>query len=102
MSRHYYDLEKLMDTDFGKKALANQALYNHIIEHRQQFYNLHYVDYEKNRSNNICFYPPEELIEDFRADYANMTQMFIFKAAPAFDDLMKRIEELQQRFHNTK
>ena len=100
MSRHYYDLEKLMDTDFGKKALANHDLYNHIIEHRRQFYNLHYVDYEKNRSANISFYPPQELIEAFRADYANMTTAFIFKEAPAFDDLMRRISELQERFHN--
>ena len=102
MSRHYYDLEKLMDTEFGKKALVNHELYDHIIEHRQQFYNLHYVDYEKNRSANISFYPPQELIEAFRADYANMTTAFIFKEAPAFDDLMKRIAELQERFHNMK
>lgn len=99
MSRHYYDLEKLMDTEFGKKALANHDLYNHIIEHRQQFYNLHYVDYEKNRSENINFCPQQELIEAFRADYANMTTAFIFKEAPAFEDLMKRIAELQERFH---
>ncbi len=100
MSRHYYDLEKLMDTEFGKRALANHELYNHIIEHRQQFYNLHYVDYEKNRSNNISFYPPQELIEAFRADYANMTKTFIFKEAPTFDELMRRIAELQERFRN--
>lgn len=100
MSRHFYDLEKLMDTDFGKKALANHVLYNHIIEHRQQFYNLHFVDYEKNRSQNINFCPPQELIEAFRADYANMTTAFIFKEALAFDDLMKRIVQLQERFHN--
>ena len=102
MSRHYYDLEKLMDTEFGKKALANHDLYNNIIEHRQKFYNLHYVNYEKNRSANICFYPPQELIEVFRADYANMTTAFIFKDALAFDNLMKRIAELQERFHNMK
>ncbi|MBR3566407.1 MAG: nucleotidyl transferase AbiEii/AbiGii toxin family protein [Paludibacteraceae bacterium] len=100
MSRHYYDFEKLMDTEFGKKALANHDLYNNIIEHRQKFYNLHYVDYEKNRSTNICFYPPQELIEAFRADYANMTTAFIFKDALAFDNLMKRITELQERFYN--
>ena len=98
MSRHYYDLEKLMDTDFGKNALDNYELYNNIIEHRKHFYNLHYVDYEKNQPNNICFYPPEELIEAFRADYANMIRTFIFKAAPTFDNLMGRISELQERF----
>ncbi len=99
MSRHYYDLEKLMDTEFGRNALHNIELYNHIIDHRRQFYNLHYVDYEKNRSKAIRFYPPEELSEAFRADYANMTQTFIFKEAPTFDQLMQRIAELQERFH---
>lgn len=98
MSRHYYDLEKLMDTEFGRKALANNALYNHIIEHRQQFYNLHYVDYEKNRAENICFYPSDDLIDTFRQDYSNMVDTFIFKEAPDFDALMTRIKELQERF----
>lgn len=98
MSRHYYDLEKLMDTEFGRNALHNRELYNQIIDHRRQFYNLHYVDYEKNRSKAICFYPPYELQDAFRADYANMTQTFIFKEAPTFDQLMQRIAELQERF----
>ena len=102
MSRHYYDLEKLMDTEFGQKALANSTLYNHIIEHRQQFYNLHYVDYEKNRSENIQFCPPAELLDAFRADYSNMVSAFIFKEAPDFDKLMARIAELQERFRNIK
>lgn len=102
MSRHYYDLEKLMDTGFGKKALENTALYNQIIEHRQQFYNLHYVDYETNRSENISFYPPEELIDAFWSDYSDMTTTFIFKEALSFEDLMKRISELQDRFHDMK
>ena len=98
MSRHFYDLEKLMDTEFGKKALADQVLYNRIIEHRRQFYNLHYVDYELNRSDKITFYPSQELIEAFRADYANMVSAFIFKEAPSFDALMQRIALLQARF----
>lgn len=102
MSRHYYDLEKLMDTEFGKKALLDPILYNRIIEHRRQFYNLHYVDYVKNRSENIQFYPPQALIEEFRADYANMVSAFIFKEAPSFDILMERIAELQVRFRNIK
>ena len=98
MSRHYYDLEKLMDTEFGRNALMNHELYNRIIDHRQQFNKLHFVDYELNRSENIRIYPPEELIGAFRADYANMVSAFIFKEAPSFDELMRRIAELQERF----
>ena len=98
MSRHFYDLEKLMDTAFGKKALADGTLYEHIIEHRRQFYNLHYVDYDKNRAENIQFYPSRELMDAFRQDYLNMVDTFIFKEAPSFDVLMSRIKELQERF----
>lgn len=102
MSRHYYDLEKLMDTEFGKKALTDSKLYNHIIEHRQQFYNLHYMDYSKDRSENISIYPPKDLLDAFRTDYANMVNTFIFKEAPSFDLLMQRIFELEQRFRDMK
>jgi hypothetical protein len=56
------------------------------------------VDYEKNRSENIQFCPPAELLDAFRADYVNMISAFIFKEAPKFDKLMERIAELQERF----
>ena len=100
MSRHYYDLEKLMDTEYAGNALNDNNLYNKIMEHKKQFYNLHYVDYEKNRSKNIQFYPPQEHIDAFRIDYSNMSKSFIFGEALTFDKLMQRIAELQERFHN--
>ena len=28
MSRHLYDLEKLMDTEYGEEALSNRKLYD--------------------------------------------------------------------------
>lgn len=28
MSRHLYDIEKLMDTQYGQDSLANRALYD--------------------------------------------------------------------------
>ena len=43
MSRHLYDLEKLMDTDYGKTALQDIDLYRAIVEHRRKFYHLGYV-----------------------------------------------------------
>jgi len=46
MSRHLYDLEKLMDTDYGKTALQDIDLYRAIVEHRRKFYHLGYVNYD--------------------------------------------------------
>lgn len=35
MSRHLYDLERLMDTPYGKEALVDKELYDTIVEHRR-------------------------------------------------------------------
>lgn len=35
MSRHLYDLERLMDTAFAEVALSDMELYQEIIAHRQ-------------------------------------------------------------------
>ena len=98
MSRHFYDLEKLMDTEFGKKALADPELYNRIIEHRRRYNTLHYVDYELNRADKIAFYPPQELIPAFEKDYAEMRDSMVFMDALPFEQLMLRIAQLQERF----
>ena len=38
MSRHLYDLDRLMDTEFAQKALNDGKLYKAIVEHRRRFY----------------------------------------------------------------
>jgi len=35
-SRHFYDLEKLMDTEYAAAALNNMELYNTIVVHRMK------------------------------------------------------------------
>jgi len=37
MTRHIYDLEKLMDTNFAKEAMNNKDLYNKILMFRTSF-----------------------------------------------------------------
>ena len=47
MTRHFYDLEKLMQTPYAEMALNDLALYHEIVEHRRKFYHVGYVDYDK-------------------------------------------------------
>ena len=47
MSRHLYDLERLMDSTYGLEALRNRQLYDTIVEHRRTYYALKYVDYNQ-------------------------------------------------------
>lgn len=98
MTRHLYDLEKLMDTDFGKTALSDMELYRKIVEHRRKFYHVSYADYDKDYPESIEFLPPERCIKQWESDYGEMLEHFVYGEHLSFDDLLKRIIELQERF----
>lgn len=95
MSRHLYDLEKLMDTQYGLEALSDRFLYDAIVEHRRTYYALKYVNYDLHNPATINFMVPKQNIEAWRADYADMRRFFIYGDSLDFDALMSRIEKLQ-------
>lgn len=103
MSRHLYDLEKLMDTDYGKAALEDADLYRAIVEHRRKFYHIGYVNYDLDYPAFINFLPKDTVLEAYRRDYNdNMVNGYIYGDAISFDELIRRMEELQSRFRRIK
>ena len=98
MSRHLYDLEKLMDTEYAKSALSDKKLYTEIIEHRKKFYHLGGVDYALNAPDKITFCPTGSILNLLRSDYQNMKSSFIYGTPLDFDELMSRLATLQERF----
>ena len=98
MSRHLYDLERLMDTGFGKQALQDIDLYERIVKHRSIYYAVGYVDYSKLMPSEIDFVPRQELMKDWEGDYAEMCNHFIYGQTLSFEKLLERIKELQDRF----
>ena len=99
MSRHLYDLERLMDTEFGKAALEDDELYGKIVEHRRKFYHVGYADYDKDYRERISFLPPESCIEAWRADYDELLMHFVYGNKLSFDELLERVNELNRRFN---
>ena len=82
MSRHLYDIERIMDTQFGNDALTDMELYNNIVEHRKKFYHLGYVDYSKDYPDKITFVPSGENFNNFRKDYEEIWWMVTFTMMP--------------------
>jgi hypothetical protein len=100
MTRHLYDLHKLMDTEFAQNALADEDLYKTIVEHRSIMTREKGVDYSTLRPSQINFIPENEVIDLWREDYRNMLEIFIYEEdALDFDALLERIKELCNRFH---
>ena len=100
MSRHFYDLEKLMHTRYVDIALKDLALYGDIVEHRRYFYHVGSVDYNKELPDKIQIIPDEKLLSDFETDYNNMKKGFIYGTPLDFKELMKKIKDLQDRFRS--
>jgi len=101
MTRHIYDLEKLMDTDYAKEALKNKDLYNAIVEHRRTLTAMKEVDYDTHVPERINFIPPAFIMDSWRKDYEKMQNM-IYGKSLLFDELIDRIRELNERFRSIK
>jgi hypothetical protein len=98
MSRHLYDIERLMDT-YSDTAINDAELYKNIIEHRKKFYHISNVDYESDKRERIKIWPTEEMENLFREDYKAMIESFIYNENPlTFEQLKERILELEAKF----
>ena len=102
LSRHLYDLEKLMDTAFGIEALKNKSLYKSIVSHREKFNALRGLDYANHTSEKISIIPPDSVIKEWEKDYQTMTKNMIYGKSLNFEVLINRIFELQKRINEIK
>jgi hypothetical protein len=99
LSRHLYDLEKLMDTEHGKAAIRDTELYRGIVTHREKFNPLRGLDYSNHIPSKIKIIPPGIVIKEWEKDYQVMTQSMIYGDPLTFDNLIKRVQKLQKRIN---
>lgn len=99
LSRHLYDLVRLLDTEHGIAALQDTELYNNIIAHRAKFNPLRGLDYANHTPDKINIIPPESVIKEYENDYSEMTKFMIYGEVLTFDRLIKKVSELQTRIN---
>lgn len=100
MSRHLYDIERIMRTEYADQALADKDLYQGIITHREKFNALRGLDYSRHQPATIRFLPPKALFKDWEADYKAMRESMFYGESLSFFELITRLEELQKRINN--
>ena len=99
-SRHLYDLEKMMDKDFARKAITDDNLWETIRHHREKFTHINGVDYSQDIRLGMCLIPPEQVIDNWRQDYETMQRTMIYEESLTFDELMGRIKQLEEMMKN--
>lgn len=102
MSRHLYDIEKLMDTKFGQDALMDADLYLSIVKHRFAFNKWKDVDYRKHHPSVIDFLPPFSVEKEWEEDYKRLQDVFIYGDSLSYKQLIKRLKELNERIRHIR
>jgi predicted nucleotidyltransferase component of viral defense system len=103
MSRHLYDIEKLSQTPYFQKALANKELYSIIVAHREKFAHLSGVDYTKHAPEHIQIVPPDNVLSLWAEDYGRMKNSMIYdRNKLSFEELICRIKEIQKNINSTQ
>jgi hypothetical protein len=98
MSRHLFDLEKMMDTQIEIDAFADPALYRDIVEHRRHFIGLKNFNYDTLWPTTLSFLPPVEYEAAWEADYRSMQTNMIPGDSLPYAELIERLMELNKKF----
>ena len=99
-SRHLYDLERMMDLDFAKEAVADDELWQHVQHHRSVFTSMKDIDYSVDFRKLIVLCPPNKFLNEWESDYKRMCDTMIYGKKLPFNQLIARMHELENRFHS--
>jgi len=99
MTRHLYDISRLMETKYLEEAINDKKLYDTIIKHRSKLTRISWVDYNSHNYPTLDFIPPKEVIKDYAKDYEAMKESMFYGKTDSFDDLIKRLQKLKDRIN---
>ncbi len=99
LSRHYYDLFKLVDSEIAARAISNRDLLARVVENKKLFFTRAGANYEDAVNGKMRLVPSEARIKAFKRDYEKMDIMF-FTTPPKFDDIISTLKKLEDTINN--
>ncbi|MGG5505861.1 MULTISPECIES: nucleotidyl transferase AbiEii/AbiGii toxin family protein [unclassified Myroides] len=99
LTRHFYDIDKIMDSEFGEQAIVDDDLFTNIVEHRQKVTPLRGIDYSNHKKGKLSILPPEEVFERWAEDYKTMQEHMIIGNSLSWSDLLNRLKEIENKFN---
>ena len=95
VSRHYYDLYRLLASEVAERALADHDLGIDCARHARMFFNSPDYDLVHAVPGTFALVPGDTMRMALRRDYDAIAGM-IFGAVPAFDDIMAAVVVLEE------
>ena len=102
MSRHLYDIERMMDTEYTSALLSDFKYFETVIHHRKKFIFKQGVDYDTHYPQTLSFLPPKKFWMPLKKIIQMREQMIYGENIPAFELLISRLKELLNEFRKLK
>ncbi|MBQ0117369.1 MAG: nucleotidyl transferase AbiEii/AbiGii toxin family protein, partial [Flavobacterium sp.] len=99
LTRHFYDLDKMMSAGYGEKAIIDNELFETIVEHRKTVNLIRGLDYSNHEKGKLSIIPPNEVISKWKEDYKIMQQNMIVGTSLNWDALIKNIRAIENKFN---
>lgn len=94
VSRHYYDLHRLIGSEAGRAALGDKDLGQDCVRHARMFFDRPDFDLASAQAGTFAVAPADGMIDALRRDYASTTAM-IFGEPPLFEAVLESIREIE-------
>jgi hypothetical protein len=98
LSRHYYDLARLITAGVGEQAVANLELLQHVVAHKTVFFQSGWARYAEAQRGSLRLVPSPERTQALSIDYDSMREMF-FGERLAFADVLRVLGEWETHFN---
>ena len=101
VSRHYYDVFRLLQSPTGEASEADRLLGEDCARHARMFFNTADFDLDQAAPGTLSLAPSAPMQDALERDYNAMAGM-IMGPVPAFADVMAVIATLEQRLNESR
>lgn len=98
LSRHYYDMTRLILSGVGERAAGNLALLQRVVVHKKVFFQSGWAHYDDAKQGGLRLMPHQKRIKTLEEDYDRMREMF-FSERPAFADVLQILSDWENHFN---
>lgn len=99
MSRHYYDVHQLINSEVGKLACSDTELVENCVRHATMFFNRNHTGLDSAECGKFRLSPVEKMIDLLHRDYEAM-QVMIFGDTPKFETVLESVALAQEQLNS--
>lgn len=100
MSRHYYDLYRLIVAGVGVRSVSDSVLLDRVVEHRSFFFAYSWIKYDEFSLSDLRLLPKDDFVAFWREDYQKMRAEMFFGSPPSFEEVLTVVGAFEKKLRS--